>query len=746
MARNKPEKQQKKGLMNRLKRTLRKKDMWKHVALEGVLVLFVLTILFYDSLVSWVSKPRAKPNEIVEKAIQQSASTITDTEKKQMSDQVRRLIDQKKLDEAADQVRQYLLRDPSSAEAHYLLGTAYLQKGQVLSAFEHLQEAIKRNPGHLEAQKTLGELYLLSGNLKAAQNTASLLTKQSDYLQDGYLLESEIARAEGDLEKAFAKVQEAMKGSKEQPKIRVSAFLASLYLQKGNQAEAEELMGKFDRNKLNADGLVTLAKFYLSIPDEQSGLEVFRETLKRYPQDPDANYSYGQYLFQKGNFKDAATYYKKAMSIMPDTSIIAYRTIQSLFAAKALDEANVLIDKLLNRNPNDLLALRLKAQSQLLVGERKKALSVLKEIARLASNGPRIYLVLAELYFAEGTFTLAEKNALKAIEQGEKAASPWVILGDIYFRRRQFTKALSYYEKVLPVQPDSLPLMLQMGDAYLNLGQGGKAEEFYKKALDRYPNAKFIQNKLAWARVAAGDPAGALAISTQYFRNAPRDINAFAGYVNILVVHNRIDDAIFLVKQNIKNDRDGWLMHLLLGDLSLLKKDLPAAADSYRQALKQRPDDINLLFNIAIRYEQMKLDREAEALYVTLQRRFPKNIYYINHLAWFYIDRTNEPHKATKLVNILESEGEGGGIKDTIGWYYYKIGDFKSAEYYLREAISLDLENALVRGHLALTLFEAKKNTDAIAEAKRVVDALSEGPLKDRIKAFMAKEKEIGGK
>ncbi len=740
MAHRRPEqKEQKKSFKNRLKRALRDKDMWKHFALEGSLVLFVLTILFYDALVTWVSKPTAKPNEIVETAIRQSTAKITITEKKDILQKIRTLVASGQADEAIEQGQQYLLRDPSSAEAHYLIGNAYLKKGLVLSAVEHLQEAVKLNPDHLEAHKTLGELYLLSGNIKAAQNTASLLVKQSDYLQDGYLLESEIARAEGNLDKAFAKVQEALKGSAEPPKIRVSAFLADLYVQKGNRAKAEELMNKIDRNTLDADGLVTTAKFYLSIADEKNAVAIFKEALKRYPQDPDGNYSYGQYLFQKGNFKDAAAYFKKAMTAVPDVSIIAYRTGQSLLAAHAFEEASALIDRVLSRNPNDLLALRLNVQYLLQSGERKKALNTLNQIARLTPNTPRVYLVLAELYLAEGVASLAEKNALKAIERGEKTASPWMILGDIYFRRSQFTKALSYYEKVLAAQPDNLSLMLQMGDACLNLGQGSKAESLYKKAIARYPNAKFIQNKLAWVRVAAGDPAGALAMSQQHFNNTPRDTNALAGHVNVLAVNNRLDDALSLVRQHLKLDRDAWIMHLMLGDLFILKKDPRAAADSYRQALKQRPDDVNLMFNIAARYEQMNLSKEAETLYITIHKQFPKNMFYANHLAWFYIDRMNDPHKAEKLVSVLESEGEGAGVKDTIGWYYYKIGDFKSSEYYLREAAMLDPENALVRGHLALTFFEMKKNTEAAAEAKNIMDTLPDGPLKEKLRTFMSK-------
>jgi hypothetical protein len=73
-------KKRKKSRMIRFKMSLRDKEMWKNLAIEGSIVIIVAMILLIDPLSAWVSKPSFIPNgiEIVEKTTCQIATKITD--------------------------------------------------------------------------------------------------------------------------------------------------------------------------------------------------------------------------------------------------------------------------------------------------------------------------------------------------------------------------------------------------------------------------------------------------------------------------------------------------------------------------------------------------------------------------------------------------------------------------------------------------------------------------------------------
>jgi predicted Zn-dependent protease len=93
------------------------------------------------------------------------------------------------------------------------------------------------------------------------------------------------------------------------------------------------------------------------------------------------------------------------------------------------------------------------------------------------------------------------------------------------------------------------------------------------------------------------------------------------------------------------------------------------------------------------------MGKEAEQILLSLQKKYPKNVLIANQLSWLYIETLSTPEKAASLIAILESEAEEPTVMDTIGWYYYKIGNFRYAVYYLNKATTMEPENRDIRSH-----------------------------------------------
>ena len=65
--------------------------------------------------------------------------------------------------EAISQLKEAIEQQPNSAEAHYLLGEAYLMQGQADPAITAFKEALRLNPKYAEADVGLGAAYLAKG-------------------------------------------------------------------------------------------------------------------------------------------------------------------------------------------------------------------------------------------------------------------------------------------------------------------------------------------------------------------------------------------------------------------------------------------------------------------------------------------------------------------------------------------------------------------------------------------------------
>ena len=702
-----------------------------------VCVLIVAGLLFLPEAMKQFNRPAATGSGRIEKEATAKKTQIGESEWKILSGEVKAFLDAGRLDDAMKRLAKVFSEHPDIPEAYYLAGVVYMRQGRIQSAYDQLKQAVKLKPDDYAAQEKLGEIYLLGGDYKAAKETAAKLGAGGAYLQDGLLLEAEIAAASGDLKTAEKKATAAATGAKEETQAKAAAYLADLYLKQGNQEKADRIVGSLDKSTMNAEGLLSLAKYYLGAANETQAEGLFREALNRYPDSTEVNYQYAQNLFRKNRFREAQVYYRKALTSAPGVQIISYQLAQSLLAGGQLDEAKIQIAQMEQKNPNSMLALGLRLQYELLLGERRQAIETLSRISRLIPYAPRPYTMLANLYWQEGLANQTEANARKAIAMGEKTALPHLLMGDALAAKKQFPLALAYVNRVLEVQPRNLMALLQAGDLYLAMEQPEKARELYERALADHKEMTSIQTKIAWAKARGGDMEGALALNRRHVQEKPGDTQALMAYANTLVAAKRLDEALDLIQKAVPRHPKAWELFYVLGDLQTLQKNSPAAAANYTKAVALNPTDLNLALNVGARIEQQGLDKATEDYYIDLRKRFPQSPLAANQLAWFYIDRLGVPEKAKPFVDRLAAEGQRPELSDTVGWYYFKTGQYASAEHYFRRALMLAPEMRETRARLALALYALKRNEEAAKEARQVMDHLADGALKARLKNLM---------
>ncbi len=698
----------------------------------------VAFILFFDYYYVLISRIIQRPSNVAEQAAGKYLK-VSVAERQNALERTKKLLDAGQVEEARKAILAYLQRE-SNAEGNYLAGLVYMRQGDVGSAFRYFKEATRLQGDFYEAKQKLAEIYLIVGDLKSAQQTADILTKQSNYLEDGLLLQSDIALAEGKLDEALKKVSEAVDQSKGASRERASIYLANLLVRKGERARAEQIISRIDVKRLRAAELLALFRYYEMIGQRERASAVLKDGLARHPDSPELHYYFGQNAFSKNRYEDAISHFQKVYKAMPNSRIASYRVGQSLLASGHLKEAKDHIDAALNRYPQDILALSLKTRYELLTNQMNGAIKTLKQTVNIVPGAPRPHTLLAELYWNQGIMSVAEAYAQKALKLGENTNSPRIVLGDIYTRKGQHGKAIEQYGKILEREPTNLIALVQSADNYLNQGEVKKAEAFYEKVLIQYPDIQMIRTKLEMVRNLRNGPKEILNSAYRYYQKAPDAFQAVNGYIRALILNNRNDEAAGILKSAMKKEPGNVQYPVMLGDLYLLKRNVSAAKELFEQALKMAPKDLNVLINIGSRYEKNSLDKEAELLYLRAVELYPDNMIAVNHVAWFYSEK-GVYAKARPFVDTLRVKGEGAYEKDTVGWFFYKTGDYSSAESYLREALQLDPDNNAIRGHLALALFQTGKSKDALVEAEKVVPVLPPGDLKEKLSSLLVLKK-----
>jgi tetratricopeptide (TPR) repeat protein len=166
----------------------------------------------------------------------------------------------------------------------------------------------------------------------------------------------------------------------------------------------------------------------------------------------------------------------------------------------------------------------------------------------------------------------------------------------------------------------------------------------------------------------------------------------------------------------------GLRLYLVEGELLSDASKYAEAYDLYTKALQEYADNAELLYARAMAAE--KLDR-LDALEQDLRKvlaRDPNNAEALNALGYTLADRTTRYEEALDLVKrAIELRPNDFFVLDSMGWVYYRLGDYEQALRYLRRALEVKMDPE-VAAHLGEVLWVSGDKDGARAVWQRVLD------------------------
>ena len=101
----------------------------------------------------------------------------------------------------------------------------------------------------------------------------------------------------------------------------------------------------------------------------------------------------------------------------------------------------------------------------------------------------------------------------------------------------------------------------------------------------------------------------------------------------------------------------------------------------------------------------------------------PDDPYSLNYLAYSWLERNYKIEEAIQMLERAYNEKENDPyITDSVGWGYYLIGDYQSAEKYLRRAVELMPEDPIVNDHYGDVLWQLNRKIQANYFWKNVLE------------------------
>jgi tetratricopeptide (TPR) repeat protein len=380
----------------------------------------------------------------------------------------------------------------------------------------------------------------------------------------------------------------------------------------------------------------------------------------------------------------------------------------------------------------DLTATLLSAWGNLGVNDSKGAIAAIDHLA-----GPEWYAIFKDLH-AGLIYDVAgnQKEAGKRLERAYKLDSTALRVVQAYgswvSRNRSPKEALTVFEtfdKALPRHPlvveamDKLKAGEKLPPLIANV-QAGAAEALYglgaslgrrggedlglvylQLSLFLSPNHPLALLSLADLYEALKKPELAIKIYDRVPTNSPLHRNAAIQMAANLDSLDRADEAQKHLEALIKQNPDDLETVMALGNVLRGHKKFAECANVYSKGASaiQKPEKSNwvVFYFRGICYERSKQWAKAEADLTKALELFPDQPHVLNYLGYSWIDQgINLDEGMAMIKKAVQQRPDDGYIVDSLGWAYYRVGNYEEATKQLERAIELKPEDPTINDHL----------------------------------------------
>jgi Flp pilus assembly protein TadD len=126
----------------------------------------------------------------------------------------------------------------------------------------------------------------------------------------------------------------------------------------------------------------------------------------------------------------------------------------------------------------------------------------------------------------------------------------------------------------------------------------------------------------------------------------------------------------------------------------------------------------------------------------TVIRLDPQDASALNYLGYTYADLGKNLEEAERLIKeALKVKPDDGYITDSLGWVYYKMGDYSKALTVLKRAVELVPEDPVILEHLGDAYLKANDQKNALKAYERSLKLghKDQAAIEDKIKQIKEK-------
>ena len=445
---------------------------------------------------------------------------------------------------------------------------------------------------------------------------------------------------------------------------------------------------------------------------DQAALDTSLIWVKNAPDDIEAQRAAAIQLARNGRYDESLVYMEKVLQAKGDThfDFLALAAIETDAETRAGLQKS--FDSLLAKHPDNGQLIFGKALLMQQDGDAEGALKLLEK------NPPQNGEIAPILLRARLLQSLNRGDeALPLLKKSVSQYPDDKRLGLTYARtlveQNRMAEAKVQFASLVEQYPEDDELRFSLALVCLEGKSWDEAEGYLQELIERDSHVDSAHLNLGRIAEERNDPEGALA---EYALVGPGNeyLPAQLRQADILISHGRGAEA----SKKLALARDAQpdyaiQLYLIEAETLAANNQTDRAWNTLQQALKQYPDDLNLLYSRAMLAEKRNdLEQMERDLRAIIQRE-PDNAMALNALGYTLSDRTTRYAEAKALIQqAYDLRPDDPAVLDSLGWVNFRLGNLDEAERLLRQALER-FPDQEVAAHLGEVLWANGKQREA---------------------------------
>ena len=503
--------------------------------------------------------------------------------------------------------------------------------------------------------------------LAAAGSPEVLSAERSLALQ--HFINASIYEQKGEYAQAVLEYQDALRYEENHA---IYFGLSKNYSALGKHALALDAGKKaVERSPENLTYRRNLAQALTAALQPEGAAEQYEVIIARDSAAADAWYALGRIYQGRHPLRAAETYEAMIERFGPDWNILLQ--LAELYSNMGRhDQAAAALERMVELDPGNQPLRKSLGDSYVRSGDYERALAIFSTLVELDPENLEYIAEKAGVHLLQEDYLAAQQEFEKILGQDSVAIEAKLRIGELYFRR---------------IEEDSTVLPM--------------AREVFLRICNSHPEDWRPYWFLGAISAIAGDDSASIRNFTRVTELASWNSDGWVYLSSVFMGNDSFEEMATVLESALRVLPDDYRINFFLGvAYNRLGRNLEAVR-VLEHARGIDPQDVDAAAQLALVYDTIGRHEEADSLYEEALRLDPDNHLVLNNYAYSLAERGMGLTRALSMVQkALESQPENASYLDTIGWVYFKLGNYEEARQYVQAAIDQGEVNAVVYEHL----------------------------------------------